>query len=59
MRTELRVERGGQVFVWEGELPLIPEGQLISTPEVAATRVVASIIAIAEDGSVTQRLAGR
>lgn len=59
MKTELRVERPDRVVTWEGDLPLVPEGQLISLPEVAATRIVSSLIHISRDGSAKQILMGR
>lgn len=59
MKTELRVERPERVVTWEGDLPLVPEGQRISLPEVACTMIVSSIIHVSRDGSAKQILAGR
>lgn len=59
MQTELRVERPDRVVTWEGDLPLVPEGQTISLPEVACTRIVSSLIHINRDGSAKQLLSGR
>lgn len=44
MRTEVSCYREGAEYAWEGELPLLVEGQVISLPDVTRARVVATCV---------------
>ncbi|MFG3710826.1 hypothetical protein [Micromonospora sp. NPDC047730] len=59
MKTELRVEWPGRVVTWEGDLPVLPEGHLVTLPEVAAARIVVSMVHLNADGSSLQVLVCR
>ncbi|WP_174526426.1 hypothetical protein [Micromonospora maritima] len=56
MKTVLRVVGRGSDVTWEGVLPVLPEGSLVALPEVAAARVVSSMISFSADGFAEQHL---
>jgi hypothetical protein len=40
VRTEVSCYRDGREYTWEGDAPLLVEGQLVSLPDVTRARVV-------------------
>lgn len=59
MITELRIEGRGTIYTYNLDLPLIPEGTLLSTPKVAAVRIVCQTIRINNDDTAKQYLVAR
>lgn len=50
MKTRIEVHRGNRDIRWEGDLPLLYEGLLLTLPEVAATRITTVMVHVGDDG---------
>lgn len=56
MKTIVKLVRQTRETVYEVDLPFVPEGALVRTPEAASTRVVVSAIDIAPASGPVQTL---
>ena len=50
MKTRVEVHRQSKVSKWEGDLPLVYEGLMLTLPDVVATRVTSVVVRLMEDG---------
>lgn len=56
MKTYLELTRDKKTHVWEGDMPLVHEGQLINLRGVGTTRVVVHTLIVGGDIESAQRV---